>query len=310
MDIKSFLDKASNAYYRGTPIISDEEFDCLAQANNYESIGEKGEVQHPYRMYSLQKFYSGETESPLKKEILIETPKLDGSAVSLIYAFGNLILILTRGDGKFGQDISHLIPYFPAPKKFKSEHCLVAVFGEVVAPKSMENSRNYASGALQLKDMEEFKTRNIEFFAYSIRPMRHTYTEDLNYLDSLGFNTVKNSDLSKFPQDGKVFRVDSNDSYKSLGFTASHPRGAYALKERKTGVVTKLKDVIWQVGRSGVVSPVAVLEPISIDGATVQKATLHNMQYITALGLEIGCNVEVVRSGDIIPRVVRKVETH
>ena len=80
------------------------------------------------------------------------------------------------------------------------------------------------------------------------------------------------------------------------------------MKEIKEGVITTLLDVVWQLGKSGVVSPVAVLEPVDIDGANVSRATLHNIQYIRDLDLEIGCQVEVIRSGDIIPRVLRRVE--
>mgnify|MGYP003673046539 CR=1 FL=1 len=91
------------------------------------------------------------------------------------------------------------------------------------------------------------------------------------------------------------------------GHTSHHPRGAYALKQIQKGVETTLNDVVWNVGKSGVVAPVAMLEPIEIDGAMVSKATLHNMRYIIDLDLEIGCRVEVIRSGEIIPRIVRRV---
>ena len=93
-----------------------------------------------------------------------------------------------------------------------------------------------------------------------------------------------------------------------MGYTAHHPRGAFALKEQKEGVITELLDVVWQVGKSGVVSPVAILDPVEVEGAIVGRATLHNIEYIRSLDLEIGCKVEVIRSGDIIPRIVRRVD--
>ena len=93
-----------------------------------------------------------------------------------------------------------------------------------------------------------------------------------------------------------------------MGYTSHHPRGAYALKEQQEIQQTILKDVIWQVGKSGQVSPVAILEPVEIGGAIVRRATLHNIAYIEDLGLEIGCGVEVIRSGEIIPRIVGVVE--
>ena len=92
-----------------------------------------------------------------------------------------------------------------------------------------------------------------------------------------------------------------------MGYTAKHPRGAFALKEEQVGVVTKLLDVVWQVGKSGIISPVAILEPVLVGDATVSRATLHNIDYIRELDLEIGCDVEIIRSGEIIPRVVRRV---
>ena len=93
-----------------------------------------------------------------------------------------------------------------------------------------------------------------------------------------------------------------------MGHTAHHPRGAFALKEQKEGVHTELLDVVWQVGKSGVVSPVAILSPVEVEGAVVSRATLHNIEYIRSFGLEIGCKVEVIRSGEIIPRIVRRVD--
>ena len=81
-----------------------------------------------------------------------------------------------------------------------------------------------------------------------------------------------------------------------------------ARKELKEGVLSTLVEVVWQVGKSGVVSPIAILDPVDIDGATVSRATLHNIQYIRTLNLEIGCQVEVIRSGEVIPRVVRRVD--
>ena len=126
-------------------------------------------------------------------------------------------------------------------------------------------------------------------------------------LSQKSFECITLSDYSKFPNDGKVVRVDSNSKFESLGYTSHHPRGAFALKTRQAGVVTELLDVEWQVGKSGAVSPVAILSPCIIGDAIVSRATLHNIGYIEALDLEIGCDVEVIRSGEIIPRVVRRV---
>ena len=99
-----------------------------------------------------------------------------------------------------------------------------------------------------------------------------------------------------------------NIYFEKLGYTSHHPRGSFALKTRQAGVVTRLLDVEWNVGKSGAVSPVAILEPCIIGEATVSRATLHNTRYIEDLNLEIGCLVEVIRSGEIIPRILSRAD--
>ena len=114
--------------------------------------------------------------------------------------------------------------------------------------------------------------------------------------------------IPNFPMMALYFRVAKNNDFDAQGYTSHHPRGAYALKKQEVGVVTVLQDVTWQVGKSGAVSPVAHFEPIDIEGATVSKATLHNKSIIEALDLKLGCKIEVVRAGKIIPQVVRRVD--
>ena len=115
------------------------------------------------------------------------------------------------------------------------------------------------------------------------------------------------SDYEEYPHDGKVFRIDSVSDFEEAGYTSHHPRGAFALKKQAEGVITTLLAVEWNVGRSGVVSPVAILEPVKIGEAVVSRATLHNPRFISEMNLEIGCKVEVIRSGEIIPKIVRRV---
>ena len=130
----------------------------------------------------------------------------------------------------------------------------------------------------------------------------------MDHLAQNGFEVITHFDATGYPTDGEVFRVDNYDAFYKLGYTAHHPRGAFALKEQKDGVITELLDVVWQVGKSGVVSPVAILRPVEVGDALVSRATLHNIEYIRSLNLEIGCSVEVIRSGEIIPRIVRRVD--
>jgi len=304
--MKDFLDRAAKAYYDGNPIISDEEFDALSAAYQYEDVGTSdGEVPHLFPMYSLQKVFEGEDAPTIFSEHdIVVTPKLDGAAVALVYENGLFIRGLTRGNGKKGRVVTHLLRHLVPARISRSG--IVQITGEVVAPKEIPNARNYASGALNLKSEEEFRTRDLTFIAYDILPKTDTHWSEEMY-ELQEFHTVMQSDWTQFPDDGKVFRIDSNAEFERAGYTAHHPRGAFALKRKAPGVVTKLLNVIWNVGKSGVISPVAILEPVKIGEATVSKATLHNIRFIEDMNLEIGCMVEVIRSGEIIPKIVRRV---
>lgn len=303
------LKKASEAYYKGEPIMTDEEFDALASEFNevgHEPSSKK--VKHPYQMWSLQKVYTDENVPNLSIDEY-QTVKLDGAALRLSYSI-SLIQAATRGNGKEGQDVTDLLyghRCVPATLPGTNE---LQIVGELVAPKHIKNARNYAAGALNLKSAEEFSSRDLIFVAYGIFPYQNKlWTEDMKLLQSWGFDTVIDRDWSKeYPADGFVIRIDSYEDFESRGYTAKFPRGAFALKERPSGVVTTLVDVEWQVGRSGIVSPVAILKPVLVGDATVSRATLHNMKYIEALNLDIGCQVEVIRSGEIIPRIIRRVD--
>jgi len=313
MNKTEYLEYCNQKYAEGNPILPDDVYDRLVENTELENkVGydaKEERFQHPYPMYSLQKVFLGEDEEPDwdSKQAHIMTAKLDGAAVSITYVEGVLTQALTRGDGKAGLDITDKIKTL-VPNKIWSKG-LKQITGEVVAPKFLPNARNYASGALNLKNLEEFNSRAITFIAYGIQPaICAEWTADMSMVKDMGFNTVTLSDWNEFPQDGKVVRVDSNMYFETLGHTSHHPRGAFALKIRQAGVITRLLDVEWNVGKSGAVSPVAILEPCVIGEATVSRATLHNMAYIEALELQIGCNVEVIRSGEIIPRVVKRVD--
>jgi DNA ligase (NAD+) len=309
--MKKLLDAASKAYYEGTPIMTDTEFDILADQCGYEDVGYAGdfEASHLYPMYSLQKVYEGDKSPFDESEDVLVTPKLDGAAVSLGYFDGELVIALTRGNGKKGRIITDKLKWL-VPNQISLKGS-VQITGEVVCPKTIPNARNYASGSLNLKSSKDFQMRRhqLRFVAYDIQPgCENLWTEDMEFINRCGFDTVLQEDWRNYPQDGLVFRINSRAKYESLGYTSHHPRGAFAFKSRPAGVVTKLLDVVWQVGKTGVVSPVAILDPVLVGEATVSRATLHNIKYIKELDLEIGCDVEIIRSGEIIPRVVRRVK--
>ena len=307
--IDNLVRTAAQAYYEGSPIMSYEIYDHLLELANIEDVGYSANSEkrfpHLYPMFSLRKIWDVE-DRPVWKEAFV-SPKLDGAAVSILIGQGVLQKVLTRGDGKEGLDITHLMQH-KLPTHFPNKD-VFQITGEVVSPKTIPNARNYAAGALGLKDAEEFKTRDVRFVAYGIEPSpTENYHDDLRFIETLGFTTVKNlPNPDDYPQDGLVIRMMNNTDFFDAGFTSHHPRGAYALKEKEKGVVTKLLNVEWQVGKSGAVSPVAILEPVKIEDALVSRASLHNKGIIEALDLYIGCQVEVIRAGKIIPQIIGKV---
>jgi DNA ligase (NAD+) len=314
--MQEFLNKASKAYYDGQPIISDEQFDRLAIAFEYKEVGSAPTgraVRHIYRMYSLDKHYVDEGVAPLSNYSdaeKVRSPKFDGAALAITYVEGKLFRVLTRGDGHEGTDIT---AKFLATKVIPHTIRLpgvVQIIGEIAAPKAVENSRNYAAGALNLKDSSEFATKAVTFIAYGIYPNQHDlWSDDMDMLKKLGFTIVLDKNLTDiYPTDGIVIRLNSYEEFKKLGNTSKFPKGAYALKERGEAVETILLDVVWQVGKSGKVTPVALLEPVLVGDALVSRATLNNQAFIETLDLHIGDRVGIVRAGEIIPQVVYRCE--
>jgi NAD-dependent DNA ligase len=312
--ITQYLDSASAAYYAGSPFITDAQFDQLAESVGYYQVGAKQNTKterHLYQMYSLQKYYEDEGTRPLENIRDVATSiKLDGAALSLLYVDGHLVRVLTRGDGVEGQIVTDKFlgnPIVPQKVPFPGVY---QITGEIVAPVNIENARNYAAGALNLKDVAEFRSRALSFFAYGVQPsLSDTFDEDLNLLRIAGFGVINEPDLDKiFPCDGVVFRVNDNKTFYDMGYTSKHPRGAYAKKQRAEHVETTLLSVEWQVGKSGKVTPVAILEPVLVGDALVSRATLNNPGFIEMLDLRIGDRVAVIRAGEIIPCILHKVD--
>lgn len=309
--LHEYLNNCARQYYAGNPIISDEVFDRLAESSGFNEIGTKQHAhleKHFFPMWSLQKYYEGEGKKPVLEGATDRSPKLDGAAISVLYIDGLLTRACTRGDGTEGTVITdkflstNLVPHtIPVMG-------VVQITGEVCAGKHIENARNYAAGSLNLKDVEEFRTRAVEFFAYGVQPNQcGRFSQDMRRLKIWGFNTVKDPELHNiFPCDGIVYRLDNYSEFFAAGYTSKHPRGAYALKERGEAVETTLLSVEWQTGKSGKITPVAILEPVMIGDAVVSRATLNNIAFIRALDLRIGDTVGLIRAGEIIPQITYK----
>lgn len=317
LEIEKLVKHYQEQYNAGTPVVSDAVYDALVAIYGGENqIGPTGDIPHVVPMWSLQKIYPKRGEGipqPCVGHILARSPKYDGNAVELVYVEGQFISATTRGDGEKGQDITAKMRLLQIPLTIPRKG-IVQRTGEVVATKPSANSRNIVSGKLvSEKDLNAakavFEEYGVVFIAYGAHPMlTNSYQEDMRLLDLEGFDVAINSPYADTaPQDGEVYRIDDNSIFKSLGYTSKFPRGAYAVKEDEPPVETTLLDVFWQVGASGKVTPVAILEPVEINGTTISRATLNNISYIQALDLEIGCKVSLIRAGDIIPKIVGRV---
>ncbi len=270
--------------------------------------------------------------------------KIDGLAVSLIYEAGLFKRAATRGNGVVGEDITHNVKTIKSLPLRLSEAIDIEVRGEIYMPhKSFKlaneermnndealfaNPRNAAAGTIRQLDSKIVAKRQLDMFVYTIVDAKkyvNTQYETLTYLSSLGFKvnphfklcedveeliqTINSYDhLRKtlpYDTDGVVIKVNEFNLYDLIGYTAKFPKWATAYKFQAEQVETLLKDITFQIGRTGVVTPVAELEPVFVSGTTVARATLHNEDYILAKDIRIGDFVIVHKAGEIIPEVVQ-----
>ena len=273
--------------------------------------------------------------------------KIDGLGISLLYR-KNLIYASTRGDGTVGEDVtSNVITIKSVPSHIDCDQEL-EIRGEVFMPKKslsklnqireitgeplFANARNAAAGSIRQLDSSVAASRGLDGFWYYFVNAKdfgiRYHSEALNYADKLGFKTNKERRLcdgieevikyievytEKRPSlpydiDGIVIKVDDMETYDKLGYTSKTPRWAIAYKFPPEEVITKLTDIIYTVGRTGKITPNAVLEPVRVAGSLVQRATLHNEDFIRDKDLMIGDYVVIRKAGDVIPEVVRVVK--
>jgi DNA ligase (NAD+) len=273
--------------------------------------------------------------------------KIDGLAVSLRYIDGLFVQGATRGDGTIGEDITANLKTIKSIPLRLRETVSLEVRGEAYMPKrSFEalnkakaereeepfaNPRNAAAGSLRQLDPKIASSRNLDVFLYGIGDVGKikvdSHSEGLDYLDQLGFKTNKerrkcvtieeviqyvNSWVEKRPNlpyeiDGIVIKVDLLHQQEELGRTAKSPRWAIAYKFPAEEVITTLLDIELSIGRTGVLTPTAILEPVKVAGTTVQRASLHNEDLIREKDIKIGDKVVVKKAGDIIPEVVNVI---
>ena len=278
-------------------------------------------------------------------EFCIE-PKFDGTSLELIYENGVLVRAVTRGDGYVGEDVTPNARTIRTVPLRLFEDVSIEIRGEVVISKEnfrklneelinkgekpFANPRNAAAGSLMQLDSRITAQRPLDFIVWGFGKSEIKFAKQSEFLkkaEELGFKVPKpkvvktleeiietyrewekERDRYIYELDGMVVKVNEIEFWEKLGYTARAPRWAFAVKFKPREKTTKILGVVWQVGRTGIITPVAELQPVEIGGAIVSRATLHNIDILKKLGVKIGDTVVVSRAGDVIPQIIKPIE--
>ena len=309
-----------------------------SQGIDYQVVSELKKVEHNHPMLSLDKTKDIEVlKSFIGNHEYVVMPKYDGLSCSLLYNKGKLVRAETRGDGQVGEDITHNAMVVPSiPKRINDESEEVIVDGEILCRQNVfennfadqySNARNFTAGSIRLLDAKECEKRGLEFWAWALIKSDYktgSFDANLHHLFLNGFyetaiipdktksledciKIIKSWAVYNFiPIDGVVIRYNDEKYAASLGNTAHHPRGALAFKFYDETYPTRLFNIEWTMGRMGTLTPVAVFEPIEIEGAVISRANLHNISIMKELLGDKpyqGQPIEVYRSNMIIPQI-------
>lgn len=311
------------------------------QKVGHQVLSSLNKVRHESRMLSLDKTKEvNALKSFLGNNTGILSYKMDGLTVVLTYNNGELIQAVTRGNGEIGEDITHNARFFKnIPLKINFTNELI-LRGEAVisfkdfniinekldAENKYKNPRNLCSGTVRQLNSEISADRNVNFIAFAlVKAEGHSFGDDkeerFNFLEELGFECVErktvNSDnieaavkefedkipKNSFATDGLVLTYNSIEYSEELGTTAKFPRDSIAFKWADELAETTLTNVIWNTSRTGLINPIAVFEPVELEGTTVERASLHNLSIIEKLKLGIGDKITVYKANMIIPQV-------
>ena len=277
---------------------------------------------------------------------VVET-KIDGLSAALEYIDGKLVRGATRGNGLVGEDVTENLKTIKTIPQELPEKINITVRGEVfISKKDFEemnqereaneeelfaNARNAAAGSLRQLDCNITKTRPLDIYIFNVQKIEgkefNSHFEELEYLDKLGFNVNpvripcdskeevlqainkigEDRDTLTFGIDGAVVKIDDLNLRKIMGTTSKVPKWAIAYKYPPEKKETILKEIVCQVGRTGVITPMAILEPVKVAGSTISKTTLHNEDFIKEKNLKIGDRVIIQKAGDVIPEIVEAV---
>lgn len=323
------LENEYNIYYEDSP----------TQRVNYQVVSGLDKVKHNHAMLSLDKTKSiDELKSFIGIRDYIVMSKIDGLTCSLTYENGKLIAAETRGNGDIGEDILHnALQVKNIPCRISNTKRIV-VDGEIICDyKTFENfsdeyknPRNFASGSIRLLDSQESAMRGLSFIAWDCIEgiEKDNLSEKLHELRKLGFSIVpyvtggiglkpieeliewvkKTSADMNYPIDGAVIKYNWCEEYNAAGRTDHHFKGGLAYKFYDEEYETRIRDIEWTMGRTGQLTPVAIVAPVEIDGTIVERASLHNVSIMKELGIkERGQLVQIFKANQIIPQISRVI---
>lgn len=308
--------------------------DSPTQKVHFETVSELKKVKHNHLMLSLAKTKDWNEFvnyfNP-KKEV-IAMLKLDGLTCSLKYEKGKLVAAETRGNGEVGEDILHnakTIKSIPNSIDYKE---ILILDGEIICTykdfipfeEKYKNPRNFASGSIRLLDSKECANRNLTFVVWNVIKgfEGNSFSKKLNQAEKYGFTTTPyvtsivdttKEDLvdvareKGFPIDGLVARYDDIEYGEGLGSTGHHSRAAYAFKFYDEEASSRLKNIEWSLGRTGILTPVAIFEPVELEGTTINRSSLHNISVMEEIMGEccyLGQNIKIIKANQIIPQIV------
>ena len=292
----------------------------------------------------VQKIEQKAKENGIEEVSYVVETKIDGLSAALEYKNGEFVRGATRGNGLVGEDVTNNLKTVKTiPKKLK-ENIDIIVRGEVFISKQdfeqmnqereeneqelFANARNAAAGSLRQLDSKITAKRPLDIYIFNVQKIEgksfNSHFEELEYLEKLGFNVNpvripcenmkeiekaiekigEDREKLTFGIDGAVVKVDNLKFREILGTTAKTPRWAVAYKYPPERKETKLKDIICQVGRTGVITPMAILEPVKVAGSTISKTTLHNEDFIKEKDIRVGDTIVVQKAGDVIPEIL------
>ena len=296
----------------------------------YKVVNQLNKVEHDHQMLSLEKTKSlDEVKNFIGDKDFLSMLKMDGLTCSLKYENGILVKAETRGDGVVGEDILHNAKVIPSIPKYIPYKETLVIDGEIICSykdfehfkEDYKNPRNFAAGSIRLLDSQECEKRMLQFIAWDVITgfnNKQFLSEKLLKISEIGFEIVpfitnsfeinfliKQSEHYGYPIDGLVYKMDNIKYGKSLGQTSHHFKNAIAYKFYDETYPSKLKTIEWTMGRTGTLTPVAVFEPIEIDGSIVERASLHNITILkqTLYKPYITQEVWISKRNMIIPQI-------